>query len=198
MVFIVRYNYRMPKEKKIILAITGASGAIYGMRMLETLQRLNLETHLIISPTGQRVLAEETGVSSAEASKLADVVYRPDDLGAALASGSFQTDGMLVVPCSIKTLSGIANCYTENLIQRAADVCLKEGRPLLLAVRETPLHPGHLHLMSQAAEAGAIIFPPIPGFYDHPATITDLVDATVGRMLARIGIDNDFVQPWNG
>jgi 4-hydroxy-3-polyprenylbenzoate decarboxylase len=105
---------------------------------------------------------------------------------------------MLVVPCSIKTLSGIANCYTENLIQRAADVCLKEGRPLLLAVRETPLHPGHLHLMSQAAEAGAIIFPPIPGFYDHPATITDLVDATVGRMLARIGIDNDFVQPWNG
>jgi len=198
MVFIVRYNYRMPKEKKIILAITGASGAIYGMRMLETLQRLNLETHLIISPTGQRVLAEETGVSSAEASKLADVVYRPDDLGAALASGSFQTDGMLVVPCSIKTLSGIANSYAENLVQRAADVCLKEGRPLLLAVRETPLHPGHLHLMSQAAEAGAIIFPPIPGFYDHPATITDLVDATVGRMLARIGIDNDFVQPWNG
>ncbi len=196
MVFIVRYNYRMPKEKKIILAITGASGAIYGMRMLETLQRLNLETHLIISPTGQRVLAEETGVSSAEASKLADVVYRPDDLGAALASGSFQTDGMLVVPCSIKTLSGIANCYTENLIQRAADVCLKEGRPLLLAVRETPLHPGHLHLMSQAAEAGAIIFPPVPAFYHHPQTVDDLVDATVGRMLARVGIENDLYKPW--
>ena len=196
MVFIVRYNYRMPKEKKIILAITGASGAIYGMRMLETLQRLNLETHLIISPTGQRVLAEETGVSSAEASKLADVVYRPDDLGAALASGSFQTDGMLVVPCSIKTLSGIANSYAENLVQRAADVSLKEGRPLLLAVRETPLHPGHLHLMSQAAEAGAIIFPPVPAFYHHPQTVDDLVDATVGRMLARVGIENDLYKPW--
>ncbi len=188
----------MAQNKRIILAITGASGAIYGLRMLETLQKLNLETHLIISSMGQRVLAEETGVSFDEASKLADVVYPPDDLGSAIASGSFQTDGMLVVPCSIKTLSGIANSYAENLIQRAADVCLKEGRPLLLAVRETPLHAGHLRLMVQAASAGAIIFPPVPAFYNHPTTIDDLINATVGRMLARIGIDNDLFESWKG
>ena len=186
----------MERNKRIILAITGASGAIYGLRALETLERLGIETHLVITPVGIRVLKEETGRSPADLRHLASHVYRPDDLSATIASGSFSTDGMLVAPCSIKTLSGIANAYAENLVQRAADVCLKEGRPLLLAVRETPLHPGHLHLISQAAEAGAIIFPPVPVFYHHPQTVDDLVDATVGRMLARIGIDNDLVQPW--
>ena len=188
----------MEPNKRIILAITGASGAIYGLRALETLERLGIETHLVITPVGIRVLKEETGRSPSDLRHLAAQVWQPEDLSAPIASGSFATDGMLVAPCSIKTLSGIANSYAENLVQRAADVCLKEGRPLLLAVRETPLHPGHLRLMSQAAEAGAVIFPPIPAFYHHPKSIDDLINATVGRMLARIGIANDLVQPWNG
>jgi 4-hydroxy-3-polyprenylbenzoate decarboxylase len=188
----------MEPKKRIILAITGASGAIYGLRTLETLHWLGIDTHLVISPVGIRVLKEETGRSPTDLRHLAARVWQPEDLSAPIASGSFTTDGMLVVPCSIKTLSGIANAYAENLVQRAADVCLKEGRPLLLAVRETPLHPGHLRLMSLAAEAGAIVFPPVPAFYTHPQTIDDLVNATVGRMLTRIGIQNDLVQPWNG
>jgi len=188
----------MEQNKRIILAITGASGAVYGLRMLDVLKSLNIEVHLILSPVGARVLVEETYAQPEKVLKSADFSYQPDDLSAQIASGSFPTDGMLVVPCSIKTLSGIANSYAENLIQRAADVCLKEGRPLLLAVRETPLHTGHLRLMSQAAQSGAIIFPPIPAFYNHPKTIDDLVDATVGRMLARIGIENDLTQPWGG
>lgn len=183
-------------KKRIILAITGASGAIYGVRTLEALKRLEVEVHLIVSEIGSRVLAEETGIKSGELAASADRSYPPDDLSAPIASGSFHTDGMLVVPCSIKTLSGVANSYAENLILRAADVCLKEGRPLLLAVRETPLHPGHLRLMADAAQAGAILFPPVPAFYDHPETLDDLIDATVGRMLARLGIDNDLYQSW--
>jgi 4-hydroxy-3-polyprenylbenzoate decarboxylase len=188
----------MEPNKRIILAITGASGAIYGLRALETLERLGIETHLVITPVGIRVLKEETNRLPSDLRHLTAQVWQPEDLSAPIASGSFATDGMLVAPCSIKTLSGIANSYAENLVQRAADVCLKEGRPLLLAVRETPLHPGHLRLMSQAAEAGAVIFPPIPAFYHHPKSIDDLINATVGRMLARIGIANDLVQPWNG
>lgn len=188
----------MESNKRIILAITGASGAIYGLRTLEMLNQLGIETHLIITPVGIRVLKEETDRSPSDLRHMAAHVWQPKDLDAPIASGSFSTDGMLVVPCSIKTLSGIANSYAENLVQRAADVCLKEGRPLLLAVRETPLHPGHLRLMSEAAAAGAIIFPPVPAFYNGPKSIEDLVNATVGRMLARIGIDNDLVQPWNG
>ena len=186
----------MERKNRIILAITGASGAIYGLRTLETLHALGVETHLVISTMGEQVLLEETGITAKEAARLASVTYSPANLGAAIASGSFVTDGMILAPCSIKTLSGIANSYAENLIQRAADVCLKEGRPLLLAVRETPLHAGHLRLMSQAAQAGAVIFPPIPAFYQKPATVDDLVNATVGRMLARIGIENDLYRPW--
>ena len=188
----------MERKGRIILAITGASGAIYGLRTLETLHSLGVETHLVISAMGEQVLLEETGVTAAEVSRLASLTYAPSNLGAAIASGSFVTDGMLVAPCSIKTLSGIANSYAENLIQRAADVCLKEGRPLLLAVRETPLHAGHLRLMTDAAQAGAIIFPPIPAFYQKPATVDDLVNATVGRMLARIGIENSLFNAWTG
>ena len=186
----------MEHKTRIILAITGASGAIYGLRTLETLNNLEIETHLVISTMGERVLLEETGVTAAEASRLASLTYAPTDLGAAIASGSFVTNGMIVAPCSIKTLSGIANSYAENLILRAADVCLKEGHPLLLAVRETPLHAGHLHLMTNAAQSGAIIFPPVPAFYQKPATVDDLVNATVGRMLARIGVKNNLYSPW--
>lgn len=188
----------MEINKRIILAMTGASGAIYGLRALEILRDLDSEVHLVISPLGARVLHEETGKTPAELDRLAAYSYQPDDLAAPIASGSYPVDGMLIVPCSVKTLSGVANSYADNLIQRAADVCLKEGRPLLLAVRETPLHSGHLHLMAQASRAGAIIFPPVPTFYNHPQTIDDLVDATVGRMLASLGIDNNAFQPWRG
>jgi flavin prenyltransferase len=191
-----QYNGGMEKKKRIILAITGASGALYGLRTLETLRSLEIEVHLVVSSIGERILMNETGIPLKDVMKKADHNYQPDDLSATIASGSFHTEGMLIVPCSIKTLSGVANCYAENLIQRAADVCLKEGRPLLLAVRETPLHAGHLRLMAQAVEAGAIIFPLAPAFYHHPQTIDDLVDATVGRMLARIGIANDLYQSW--
>jgi len=186
----------MQKNKQIILAITGASGALYGLRTLETLKTLDVDVHLIVTPTGAHILKGEAGYQLAQVEKMADHVYRPENLSASIASGSFPVDGMLIVPCSIKTLSGVANSYAENLIQRAADVCLKEGRPLLLAVRETPLHPGHLRLMSAAAQAGAIIFPLAPAFYHHPKSIDDLVNATVGRMLTRIGIKNDLFQPW--
>ena len=186
----------MTDNKRIILAITGASGAIYGVRTLELLRALGVEVHLVISPMGARVIREETGRTSADLVGMASCNYQPDDLSAPIASGSYPVDGMLIVPCSIKTLSGVANSYADSLIVRAADVCLKENRPLLLAVRETPLHPGHLRLMSQAAAAGALIFPPVPAFYSQPETIDDLVKATVGRMLARIGIDNSAYQPW--
>ncbi len=188
----------MTDHKRIILAITGASGAIYGLRALETLSDLEVEVHLVVSEMGAWVLTEETGKTPAMLARLAARTYAPDDLAAPIASGSYPTEGMLIVPCSIKTLSGVANSYTDSLIPRAADVCLKEGRPLLLAVRETPLHSGHLELMARAAHAGAIIFPPIPAFYSQPTTIDALVSATVGRMLARIGVDNEAYQPWQG
>lgn len=186
----------MTTNKRLVVAITGASGAIYGIRLLKILQELGIQTHLIISPMGARVVREETQTAPEDLKKITTITHAPDDLGAPIASGSFQTDGMLVVPCSIKTLSGIANSYAENLIQRAADVHLKEGRPLLLAVRETPLHAGHLRLMSLAAESGAIIFPPVPAFYNSPETIDALIDATIGRMLTRIGIPNHLVTPY--
>lgn len=188
----------METSKRIILAITGASGARYGLRTLQALNALPYEIHLILSPVGVRVIEAETGLTKNQVLNMADAVHQPDDLSAPIASGSFHTCGMLIVPCSVKTLSGIANSYAENLIQRAADVCLKEGRPLLLAVRETPLHSGHLRLMLQASQAGAVIFPPIPAFYDQPSSIDDLVDASVGRMLARIGIANPLYRPWQG
>ena len=186
----------MTQHNRIILAITGASGAIYGLRALEMLNTLHIDVHLVISPLGARVLHEETGRQPADLEQLASRSYMPDNLAAPIASGSYPVDGMLIIPCSVKTLSGVANSYADNLVQRAADVCLKEGRPLLLAVRETPLHSGHLDLMAKAARSGAIIFPPIPAFYSRPETIDDLVNVTVGRMLARIGIQNDAYQPW--
>jgi 4-hydroxy-3-polyprenylbenzoate decarboxylase len=184
--------------KRIILAITGASGAILGIRTLELLKEAGVETHLIVSRAAQQTITSETDWAVADVKALASTCYEPQDIGARIASGSFVTQGMLVVPCSIKTLSGIANSYADNLVVRAADVCLKEGRGLILAVRETPLHLGHLHLMQLAAEAGAVIFPPIPAFYGGPKTMDNLVTNLAGRMLLRLGIENEYYHHWEG
>lgn len=183
--------------KKFILGISGASGAILGIRMLEALNSLNIETHLIITKAAEHTILEETSLKAEDVITLAHEHHAINNIGSALASGSFKAIGMAIVPCSIKSLSAIANAYTADLLSRAADVTLKEGRPLLLAVRETPLHSGHLRLMQLASEAGAIIFPPIPAFYTHPNSLDELVNNTVGRMLARIGIENDLYQIWD-
>ncbi len=185
-------------RKKLIVALSGASGQIYGIRLLQAARALDIETHLIISKAARIIIAYETDYRPAEVEALADIVYAPEDIGAAIASGSFPVMGMAVAPCSIKTLSAIANSYSNDLTSRAADVQLKEGRPLLLAVRETPLHLGHLRLMAQVTESGAIVFPPVPAFYQRPESINDLVNASVGRMLARIGLENDFYRQWQG
>ena len=186
-------------KNRLIVAMSGASGQIYGIRLLQILAATpEIETHLVISRAAHITLAHETKFTLAQVEALADVVYRPEDIGAAIASGSFSTLGMVITPCSIKTLSAVAHSYADNLITRAADVQLKEGRPLLLMVRETPLHLGHLRLMTQAAEIGAIIFPPVPALYANSQTIDDMVTYTVGRMLARIGIPNDAYEEWLG
>ena len=185
-------------SRRIVLALSGASGAPYAIRALQLLRELGLETHLIVSPAARRTIPQETDLSVEQVLALADVHYDFGAIGAPVASGSFKTDGMLVVPCSIKTLSAIANSYADNLTARAADVTLKEGRPLLLAVRETPLHQGHLELMARCARMGAIIFPPLPSFYGKPRSVDELVTITVGRMLLRLGIDNPAYKPWEG
>jgi len=184
--------------ERVILAITGASGAILGIRTLELLRKAGRETHLVISEAARQTILAETNWSIAAVEALADACYEPQQIGAQIASGSFVTEGMLVVPCSIKTLSGIATCYSSNLIIRAADVCLKEGRKLILAVRETPLHAGHLRLMQQATEAGAVIFPPVPSFYTKRQTLDELVTDLAGRILLRLGIENDSYRQWEG
>ncbi len=186
----------MKDTQRLVVAISGASGVILGIRLLEILRSLSLETHLILSPAAKLTIRAETDWEVEDVIKLADVSYSHRDIGAAIASGSFRTRGMMVVPCSIKTLSAIANSYADDLISRAADVTLKEGRPLLLAVRETPLHRGHLRLMDLAAQNGAILFPPVPAFYARPADLDEMVDHLVGRMLARMGIENDRYPRW--
>lgn len=191
---------------RLIIAMSGASGQIYGIRLLEVLRATRqagdpgavIETHLVMSEAAGITITQETDYTPRQVEALADVVYRQRDIGAAIASGSFATLGMVVAPCSIKTLSAIANCYSNDLTSRAADVQLKEGRPLLLLVRETPLHLGHIRLMAQAAEAGAIIMPPVPAFYSRPSSVDDLVNGTVGRVLARLGIENDLYYRWLG
>jgi 4-hydroxy-3-polyprenylbenzoate decarboxylase len=162
------------------------------------LKRLEFETHLILSQAAKATIAQETTWKVSEVEALASVAHDPRDIGATIASGSFQTLGMLIAPCSIKTLSAVAHSYSSDLMSRAADVCLKEGRPLLLLVREAPLHKGHLRLMLEAAEAGAIIYPPAPAFYGRPQSIDDLVMDTVGRALARLGIENKAYYHWPG
>jgi 4-hydroxy-3-polyprenylbenzoate decarboxylase len=188
-----------PQKRRLVIGITGASGVILGIRTLELLRQVDdIETHLVLSPAAKITIAQETHWKVSQVLELAGVVHPYQDIGASIASGSFQTMGMLVVPCSIKTLSAIANSLAADLLSRAADVTLKEGRPLLLVVRETPLHRGHIRLMDLAAQAGAVIFPPVPAFYARPQTMEDMVDNLVGRLLARIGIENPHYLAWSG
>jgi 4-hydroxy-3-polyprenylbenzoate decarboxylase len=185
--------------KRLIVGVSGASGVIYGIRLLQVLQQGGeIEGHLVLSAAAKVTIAQETNWKISEVEALATVVHNPNDIGASIASGSFITMGMVIVPCSIKTLSAVANCYSADLMSRAADVCLKEGRPLILCVRETPLHLGHLRLMTQAAESGATILPPVPAFYGNPQTVDDLIDGTIGRILLRLGIDNELYTKWKG
>jgi len=183
--------------KRLIVAVTGASGVIYGIRALEILRGLtDIETHVILSPSAARTIAEETDYSIDQVRALGDTIYSHKDIGAAISSGSFRTEGMLVAPCSVKTLSGIANSFDEELVVRAADVCLKERRKVVLLFRETPLHAGHIDLMAKATRNGAIVMPPVPGFYHRPRSVDDIVTQTVGRALDLFGIDAHVVKRW--
>ncbi|MFC5387371.1 UbiX family flavin prenyltransferase [Aquamicrobium segne] len=183
--------------RRIIIAITGASGVIYGVRALQLLAEVqDIETHAIISPAALQTAKEEIDISPAQIRDLADVIHNYRDIGAAVSSGSFQTCGMLVAPCSIKTLSGIAHCYNDNLIVRAADVCLKERRPVVLMLRETPFHAGHIELMAQATRNGAIIMPPVPAFYSRPQSLDDIVTQSVGRALDLFNMELPMVRRW--
>ncbi|MGD9033104.1 MAG: UbiX family flavin prenyltransferase [Desulfobacteraceae bacterium] len=182
--------------KRIVIGISGASGVIYGIKMLSQLQEKDFQTHLIISDSGRQNIEIETSHKADDVAAMADYTYDNRDVGAALASGSYLTEGMVVVPCTIKTLSGIANSYTNNLLVRAADVTLKEKRKLVLVVRETPLHVGHLSLMMKAANMGAHILPPVPSFYHQPKTIDDIIHQTVGKIFDYIGIEHNLFKRW--
>ncbi|HUY04248.1 MAG TPA: UbiX family flavin prenyltransferase [Rhodocyclaceae bacterium] len=186
------------KTLPLVIAITGATGVIYGVEMLRVLKELGQESHLILSEAAAMNLAIETEYSLEEVKSLASVVYSNKDVGAAVASGSFRTRGMIVAPCTIKTLSAIANSFTYNLVVRAADVSLKERRTLVLMVRETPLHKGHLALMSRAADCGAVILPPMPAFYHQPQTIMDLIHQSIGKALDQVGVEHRLFQRWTG
>ena len=183
-------------SKRIVVGISGASGVIYGARLLEVLKDTEYETHLIISESGKLNFEIETQYKAADIESMADRVWEHNNMAASLASGSFITEGMVVIPCTIKTLSGIANSYNENLIVRAADVTLKEKRKLVLVVRETPLHKGHLRLMTMAADMGAHILPPVPSFYHQPKSIEDIIDQTIGKIFDYIGIQHDLFKRW--
>ena len=185
-------------KDRLVVGISGASGVILGIRLLEVLQSVEIETRLVVSPAARLTISQETDWEIEDVMALADVSYDHADVGAAIASGSFPMDGMAIIPCSIKTLSAIANSYSADLMARAADVMLKEGRPLVLVLRESPLHRGHLRLMSMAAEAGALIFPPIPAFYTRPANLDEVIDNIVGRVLLRLGIENELHMKWKG
>ena len=183
----------------LVVGITGASGAIYGVRLLEVLSSIkNVETHLIVSEAAEAIIKYETDRSLEDLRELASFSYDIRDMGAQIASGSFKTDGMIVAPCTVKTMSAIANSYSENLLIRVGDVTMKERRRLLLLVRETPLHIGHIKNMERLCEMGAIIMPPVPAFYYKPQTIQDIVDHTVGRMLDQFGIEHTLFQRWSG
>ncbi|AKZ85088.1 TPA: UbiX family flavin prenyltransferase [Enterobacter hormaechei subsp. steigerwaltii] len=187
--------------KRLIVGISGASGAIYGVRLLQVLRDVaGVETHLVMSQAARQTLSLETDLSLRDVQALADVVHDARDIAASISSGSFKTAGMVILPCSIKTLSGIVNSYTDTLVTRAADVVLKERRPLVLCVRETPLHLGHLRLMTQAAELGAVIMPPVPAFYHRPQTLDDVINQTVNRVLDQFDIvlPEDLFTRWQG
>jgi 4-hydroxy-3-polyprenylbenzoate decarboxylase len=182
--------------KRLIVGISGATGAVYGIRLLEVLAKSNVETHLVITEAAQKTILMETDWTVEKVKSLAKVVYDIQDIGADIASGSFQSEGMVVIPCSIKSLSAIANSFNVNLLIRAADVTLKERHKLVLVVRETPLHQGHLNLMFRVTEMGATLLPPIPAFYFHPKTIDDLINHTVGKVLDLFGIDHHLFERW--
>jgi len=194
-------NERKTTPVRLIIGISGASGVIYGIRLLQILREIEtIETHLVISEAGAKTIGLETDFTPKEVQSLADVVYDNQDFSAAIASGSFKTSGMVVAPCSIKTLSGIAHSSNTNLLLRSADVTLKERRPLVLIPRESPLHLGHLRLLVQASEIGAVIQPPMPAFYHHPQSIDDLINHTLQRCLDLLHIDlpEDLSQRWQG
>jgi 4-hydroxy-3-polyprenylbenzoate decarboxylase len=185
-------------QVRVVVGLSGASGVIYGIRLLEMLRRLgSIETHVVVSPAARQTIESETNLSLQDVQALADVVHGYHEIGATIASGSFPTRGMVIAPCSVKTLSAIAYGLTDDLIARAADVHLKEGRPLILMFRETPLHVGHIKAMLQAAENGATLFPPLPAFYTRPQSIDDIVNDTVSRVVARLGFDAT-VREWPG
>lgn len=190
---------RAAARRRLIVAITGSSGAIYGIRLLQALRAAgDIEVHLVLSKGGKLTIGLETKTRIKDVLALADVVHSDQDLAASIASGSFRTAGMVVAPCSMKTLSGIVNSYADNLVVRAADVVLKEQRKLVLMPRETPLHVGHCRLLLQAAEMGAIIAPPMPAFYNHPRTLEESVDHSVGRVLDLFDIESGLVRRWQG
>ena len=183
---------------KIIVAITGATGAIYGVRILQRLREAGVETHLVISRWGARTLLHETPFSREQVEALATETYAPADMGAAISSGSFRTDGMVIAPCSAKTLAGVAHGFGENLVHRAADVILKERRKLVLVVREAPLSDIHLENMLKLSRMGAVVLPPMPAFYNHPRTVDDVVDHTVARVLDQFGLEVSGAERWSG
>lgn len=182
----------------LVVAITGATGVIYGVEMLRVLKDLGQETHLIVSEAAGMNLAIETDYTLDDVKALASVVYNNKDVGAAVASGSFRTRGMIIAPCTVKTLSAVANSFTYNLVVRAADVTLKERRPLVLMVRETPLHKGHLELMTRVADYGGVILPPMPAFYHKPESIMDIIHQTIGKALDQVGVEHNLFQRWTG
>ena len=187
-----------PEPRRLIVGITGASGAIYGIRILQALQGSGIETHLVMSDSARITLAAETDMGTADVEALATVVHHARNIGATVSSGSFKTLGMVIAPCSIRTLSEIAWGTTSTLVTRAADVVLKERRRLVLMLRETPLHAGHLQSMLQATNSGAIIMPPVPAFYARPKTLDDIVNHSVGRVLDLFDIETDLVARWKG
>jgi 4-hydroxy-3-polyprenylbenzoate decarboxylase len=193
-----RHQPKIEIPRRLVVGISGASGVIYGVRMLEILKNTDIETHLVMSRSGEMTLAYETSLKTRDVRKLADHTHPIGDIGASISSGSFPTMGMVIAPCSIKTMSEIAAGVTTTLLSRAADVVLKEKRRLVLAVRETPLHGGHLRTMAALFDMGAIIAPVVPAFYNKPKTVDDIVNHTVGRLLDLFGIDTGMVKRWQG
>ncbi|SHI17701.1 UbiX family flavin prenyltransferase [Desulfosporosinus lacus] len=183
---------------KLIVGISGATGAIYGIRMLQTLGACQIESHLVLTDSAKRTIETETNFSVKEVENLADYVYDNRDIGASISSGSFKTDGMLIAPCAIKSLSALANSYNDSLLVRAADVVLKERRKLVVIPRETPLHIGHLKLLTAVAEMGAVILPPMPAYYHMPKTIDDIINQTVGKALDQFDVSHQLFKRWEG
>ncbi|MEH6526760.1 MAG: UbiX family flavin prenyltransferase [Sneathiella sp.] len=188
----------MTENKKLIIGISGASGAQYGIRFLEACQALDLETHLVISKAGEITITQETKYSVADVKALATETHNSMNIGASIASGSFKTNGMVVLPCSVRSMSEVATGVTSSLLTRAADVTLKERRKLIIAIRETPFHTGHLRTMTQLSEMGAIIAPPVPAFYTRPQSVNDIVDQFVGHVLNLLSIENSLSKTWTG